>query len=41
VTGLVGAGQISRETGLQILAPTYDIADVQAELARIRTEAAA
>jgi hypothetical protein len=40
VTGLVAAGQVSRETGLQILAPTYDIADVQAELARIRTEAA-
>ena len=38
VSGLVAAGQLSRETGLQILAPTYDITDVPAELARIKAE---
>jgi hypothetical protein len=41
VSGLVSAGQLSLETGLQILAPTYDIADVAAELARIKAEVSA
>jgi hypothetical protein len=40
VTALVAARQLSRETGLQVLAPTYDIADVPAELARIKAEGA-
>jgi hypothetical protein len=35
IESMVGAGLISRETGLHILAPTYDIHDIQAELARI------
>jgi hypothetical protein len=39
VNALVGAGQISRETGLKILAPNYDIVDVAGELARIASEA--
>jgi Phage portal protein, SPP1 Gp6-like len=38
VTTLVDAGQMSRETGLQVLAPSYDIEDVPAELARINAE---
>jgi hypothetical protein len=38
VTTLVEAGQMSRETGLQVLAPSYDIEDVPAELARINAE---
>jgi hypothetical protein len=32
---LAAAGQISRQTAVQSLADTYDIADVSAELARI------
>ncbi len=35
LTTLVANGQLSRETALKILAPTYDIEDVPAELARI------
>ena len=35
LTTLVAAGQLSRETALKILAPTYDIEDIPAELARI------
>jgi hypothetical protein len=31
---------MARETALQVLAPLYDIADVPAELARIKAEAA-
>jgi hypothetical protein len=38
ITGLVAAGQMSRETGLQVLAPSYDIEDVHGELARINAE---
>ncbi|MEJ0047573.1 MAG: hypothetical protein WDN04_16695 [Rhodospirillales bacterium] len=38
VVTLVRAGQMSRETGLQVLAPSYDIEDVRAELARIDAE---
>ena len=44
LTTLMNAGQISRETAVRTLAPTYDIEDVAAELARIaqdRAEAAA
>jgi hypothetical protein len=40
VTGLVAAGQMARETAIQVLAPLYDITDVPAELARIKVEAA-
>ena len=36
LTTLVAAGQLSRETALKILAPTYDIEDIPAELARIQ-----
>ncbi len=35
VIALVGAGQLSRETGLKSLADSYDIVDIPAELARI------
>ncbi len=35
VNGLVRAGQMSRETGLRVLAPAWGIEDVGAELARI------
>ncbi len=35
LTSLVAAGQLSRETALKRLAPTYDIEDVPAELAKI------
>lgn len=38
LTTLVAAGQLSRETALKTLASTYDIDDVQAELARIDAE---
>ncbi len=38
VNALVAAKQISRATGLRILAPTYGIEDRQAELARIKAE---
>ncbi len=40
VVELVAAKQMARETALQVLAPLYDIADVPAELARIKAEAA-
>jgi hypothetical protein len=35
---LVKAGQLSRETACRILAPAYDIEDVNGELRRITTE---
>ena len=38
ISTLVSAGQISRETGLQVLAPSYDIEDIPGELARINAE---
>jgi hypothetical protein len=38
VIGLVASRQLSRETGLRILAPSYDIEDVPAELRRIQGE---
>jgi hypothetical protein len=38
---LAGAGQISRETAVKSIAATYGIADVGAELARIREDGAA
>jgi hypothetical protein len=38
ISTLVEAGQLSRETGLQVLAPSYDIEDIPAELARINAE---
>jgi hypothetical protein len=41
MTSLVEAGQLSRETALHVLAPSYDIEDVPAELARIVAEKAA
>jgi hypothetical protein len=37
---LVGAGQLSRETALRIIASDYDIEDVAAEMERIRAEGA-
>jgi len=39
LTTLTAAGQLSRETALKALASTYDIADIPAELARIRADA--
>jgi hypothetical protein len=41
IATLVSAGQMARETGLRVLAPSYDIEDVPAELARIESERAA
>jgi hypothetical protein len=41
VLRLVEARQLSRETGLRILAPDYDIEDVRGELARIAAEGSA
>jgi hypothetical protein len=38
VTSLVAAKQISRETGMRIIAPAYGIEDTHAELARIHDE---
>lgn len=38
VLALVGASQISKETGLRILADSYDIPDVTDEIARISAE---
>ena len=38
VTGLVAAGQMSRETALRVLAPDFDIVDVGAEMLRIDAE---
>jgi hypothetical protein len=38
VTGLVAAGQMSRETALRVLAPEYGIVDLTAELSRIGAE---
>jgi hypothetical protein len=37
---LVAAGQMSRETAMRVLAASYDIADVGAELQRIKVEGA-
>ncbi len=37
---LVEAGQMSRETALRVIAGTYDIEDVAAELRRIKEERA-
>ncbi len=41
VTSLVAAKQISRETGLRLIAPKYGIDDTQAELAKIQNEGSA
>jgi hypothetical protein len=38
IESMIQGGLLSRESGLHILAPTYDIEDVTAELARIRGE---
>ena len=38
IMALVAAEQMSRETGLRVLAPEFDIADVSAEMARIDAE---
>jgi hypothetical protein len=38
---LVGSGQLSRETAVKVIADTYDIDDVSAELARIAADDAA
>ena len=38
LTALAAAGMLSRETALKALADTYGVADIQAELARIRAD---